>query len=434
MTTNRFRLTHIMSIVVAVILTITSLRLSQDIPTFVRVIPIILAWLAVLMRSVPTLAKPMVWLWRFPALLWLLELVAFVGVMVVWLINFQPAIGIPLSGAAWYWLVACAYGLIVLPTAGRRSQAPKPIGWVAGPLITLTTLVLIVLGLELGLRYVWVMSDNFQFSKMHRNWSRLYWKPLNEIGEGYRDYPPAPNDERTHILVAGDSLAAGYGVNNIDDTFPHQLGDLLGDNYTVNLVAQPGWGISTALGSLQSYPTKPDIIVLSHYINDIAEGPAGQQYGQPFPSIRLDPPENRRWWVENFYIANFLHYRVFLYTQHDSVGLYNDWLRGAYQNSAVWNAYQDEMKAWIDWANTNDAELVVLVWPNLLDIEGWRDVTDPVVTYFEERDIPVVDMGDDLLGEAPRKLTVNRFDAHPSVYSHQVAAGHLHRVLTGGDE
>ena len=52
--------------------------------------------------------------------------------------------------------------------------------------------------MELGLRYVWVMSDNFQFSAMHRNWSRLYWNPLNDVGEGYRDYPPAPNDERTH--------------------------------------------------------------------------------------------------------------------------------------------------------------------------------------------------------------------------------------------
>lgn len=428
---------QILSILLAVVLTIASTRLAGNTLNIIRSVPVILAWIAVLVRVVPSLSKPIVIVRRMPVLLWLIDLIAFIILIIVWLVVYQPAAGITLSGAEYFWLIGGFYGVIALSITGNpleEAQESSHIGWWAGPLITLTTIVLIIIGLELGLRYVWVMSDNFQFSKMHRNWSRLYWNPLNEVGEGYRDYPPAPNDERIQIIVAGDSLAAGYGVNNIDDTFPHLLGDLLGDDTTTNIVAQPGWGISTALGSMGSYPTKPDIVVLSHYINDIAEGSAGQQYGQPFPTIRLEPTEKQRWWVENFYIANFLYYRVFLYTQHDSVGLYNDWLRGAYENPTVWDAYQAEMQAWVDWTTANNAELVVIVWPNLLAIDDWRDVTDPVVSYFEAQNIPVVDMGAALQGENPSKLTVNLFDAHPSEYSHQVAAEYLRRVITGGNE
>jgi hypothetical protein len=45
-----------------------------------------------------------------------------------------------------------------------------------------------------------------------------------------------------------------------------------------------------------------------------------------------------------------------------------------------------------------------------------------------------MNMGDMLQGESPSKLTVNLFDAHPSVYSHRVAAGALYREITGGNE
>jgi hypothetical protein len=430
---SKMSMSRLLPIVIAVGLTMMSLLFDATPQGYIRTLPVVLAWVAVLVRFIPAFAKPIHFLWRNPALLWIIILIACVAIVLVWLIEFQPAVGIPLSGLELFWLIGGFYGVIAISTAITQPEKGN-IGWLASPLITLTTIVLIIIGVELGLRYLWIMSDNFQFSAMHRNWSRLYWNPLNDVGEGYRDYPPASNDERTHILVAGDSLVAGYGMNSIEDTFPHLLVDRLGENYTMNIVAQPGWGISTAFGAIQNYPTQPDIVILSHYINDIAEGAAGQQYGQPFPTIRLEPNDNQRWWVENFYIANFLYYRVYLYTQHDSVGLYNDWLRGAYENEVVWNAYQAEMQAWINWAAANDVELIVIVWSNLLAIEEWRDVTQPVIDYFLERGIPVVDMSEHLAGESPNKITVNLFDAHPSEYSHNVAAEQLYEVITGSKE
>lgn len=394
-----------------------------------RIAVLVMVWLTGLMLAIPMLSTPMRWLRRIPSLLWLVWLTAFVSIVLIWLLRFQPAVGLPISITEQLWLVGSSISLVVLPFAGISSDEESSIGWLAGPLITISTLIFIVIGLEFGLRYIWVMSDNFQFSKMHQNWNRLYWNPINDAG--YRDYAlPASNDARQNVLVIGDSLVTGYGVDDIADTFPHLLNDELGDDYTVNIVAQPGWGVASSFGAMQAYPIMPDIVVLSHYINDINEGTAAQSYGQAFPQIRVDPSESQRWWVDRFYIANFLYYRVFLYTQHDSLGLYNDWVYGAYTNSQVWQAYQAELQTVIDWTASNDVRLVVVVWSDLINIEQSQAITQPVINYFTEQAIPVVDMAQYVRDLPLNQRIVNPFDAHPSTMSHALAAAQIAQVLS----
>ena len=135
------------------------------------------------------------------------------------------------------------------------------------------------------------------------------------------------------------------------------------------------------------------------------------------------------WLVNNLYLANFLYYRVFLYFGHDSMTLYNDWIRHSYDDPALWSAYENEMQAVIDWAQVHQAQLVVLVWPNLLDVAGSRNLTTPVVDYFSLRGVPVVDMSVYLAETPPRRLVANPFDSHPSVYSHHLAAEQLYNVM-----
>lgn len=416
-------------LLVAVAFTIAAvLARTQDTPHGLLLAVILLPWCVAVVRM-PYLDDTLRALWRVPAVPIVLLLLGFALLLLGWLVAFQPAAGIAVQPMEIVYLLAGGYALVFgFGTGADSPQRGKP-GWLAGPLVTLATALLIVFAVELALRYLWVRSDNFQFSKMHQNWARLYWQPLNELN--YRDDPIPPQDDpRQHVIVAGDSLAAGYGVNDIDDTFPHLLDEMLGEDYTVNLVAQPGWGISTALALLDEYPLTPDVLILSHYTNDIAEGPAGDQYGQPFPQIRLEPDAGLiAWLVDNFYIANFLYYRVFLYMQHDAVRLYNEWIESAYNDPAVWAAYEDEMQAVIDWAAQREVRLVVLVWPNLLDIDGTQQYTQPVRDYFSAQGISVVDMGAALADDDPRRLIVNPFDAHPSAYSHQQAARALYDVL-----
>jgi len=415
-------------LIVPIIGTLLVVQINADsLPLWVIGLPLLLVWLSAIVRLVPSTATPLRWLLHVPALLWAIALLAFSLVIAGWITVFQPAVGITMRSAELYYLIGSAYGLVMLLVAAVRDSAHKrAIGFWSGPLLTLTTLILIVFAVELGLRYWLVMSDNFAFSKMHQNWTRLYWQPVNELG--YRDNAPA-SEAQINVMVAGDSLVTGYGINSIEDTFPQRLDDLLEDEYSVNIVAQPGWGISTAMDLLQDYPVQPDILVLSHFINDIVEGPAGQQYRQPFPQIRLEPTPNQEWWVNNWYIGNFLFYRVFLYTAHQSPALYNDWINSAYEDPAVWAAYQQEIQAVIDYATEKNVQLIVLVWPNLLDIEGTQAQTQPVIQFFVEQAVPLVDMSQYLREYSVSQRIVNTFDAHPSRLSHQIAAEQLFTIV-----
>lgn len=369
---------------------------------------------------------------RFAFVFWLAWLMAWVAAIVGWLLIFQPAIGIAMAWPDVFYIVACGVVLVLLPTTHLnrdvRAQMGHQLSWRAGLLLTLATLAIIVIGLEVSFRHI-AMSDNFAFSKMHENWHRLYWQPINELG--YRDYAVAQaNDGRQHIVVMGDSLVTGYGVNDIADTFPHRLGDLLGAEYSVNIVAQPGWGVSLALAVLQDYPLKPDILVVSHFINDIIESPAHDVYAQQFPSLRRNPDDSLRWWVDNVYLVNFLYWRVFHYLDYNAPQLYFDHIAGAYTNPDVWRVYEGELAKVMDWTQANDVQLVVLVWPNLGDVVGSRTMTAPVVDYFRQRDVPVVDMTDVLADIPAQQLVVSVFDAHPSIYAHEQAAqGLLSKVI-----
>jgi hypothetical protein len=366
---------------------------------------------------------PLGWLWRVPTLFWLVATLGVFAIGLGWLLVFQPSAGVALRVSEGWFIVASLVGWVGLATSGLTRTTLQTMGdqmhWRVNLLIVVGTLLLLLFGLELVLRYAVVMSDNFAFSKMHQNWVRLYWNPINELG--YRDDPLDPSEERTHILVMGDSLASGYGINSIRDTFPHVMGDALGAPYAVNIAAEPGWGTGTARAAVQQFPLIPDILVLSFYLNDIVEGDAARVYSAPFPAIRVSPSTEAAWWIENLYIANFYYYRLYHYSTVQSGQQYLDWVLNAFTDPTVWAAYQGELDQVRQWASDNGVMLVAVVWGNMPDLERSRDATNAVVDYFKSHDVPVVDMPALLQGQSASQLVVNAFDAHPSVYAHKIA-------------
>lgn len=399
-------------------------------------VPLILMWATVLLRIFHRRLPILAWRQRFPGLFWLLWLLGFAAVFVFWLILFQPSLATSWQSLEVFYLLSCIYWLIFFFSTGlNRAELQfmlEKSGIGSGFVLMLASIIIVIFSIELGMRYIWVYSDSFAFSRMHQTWMDVYWKPLNSLS--YRDNePPASADSRTHIIVAGDSLASGYGVNDINDTFPHLLQKKLGDDYTTNIVAQPGWGISTAMHFVQEYPVAPDILILSHYLNDIIEGDAKNQYGVPFPQLRITPDPALAWWIDTFYIPNFFFYRLYHYSSGDAAGKYNRYTLAAYDNPAVWAAYEQELQAVIDWTAAHHIRLIVLVWCNLLDADDSRRYTIPVVEYFHTRDIPVVDMTAILANEPASKLVVNPYDSHPSVYSHTQAATALFTIVRKGD-
>jgi lysophospholipase L1-like esterase len=90
--------------------------------------------------------------------------------------------------------------------------------------------------------------------------------------------PPGPRSGRTgsgsmlRLLIAGDSAAAGVGVDHQDQALSGQLQALLAPRFDLHweLIARTGHTTADLLGRLQAEPARPfDVVVLSLGVNDV---------------------------------------------------------------------------------------------------------------------------------------------------------------------
>jgi len=129
--------------------------------------------------------------------------------------------------------------------------------------------------------YCFVQSDGFAFTLSANRWHAKYWKPINSYG--YRDYEPEWGKKT--VFVVGDSFAAGAGIRNIDNRLSNVLSQKLGDDWTVTILAQSGWSPDEYLKALQDHQEKPDVIIISYFLNDIVR--AAETCGMAVPKIPI---------------------------------------------------------------------------------------------------------------------------------------------------
>lgn len=298
----------------------------------------------------------------------------------------------------------------------------------SGLMISLTTLVIMMIGLEASLRSWLVFSNGYATGSIHTEWVYRYWNPLNELQfrdyDIYRDIDPATQ----RVMVLGDSFAAGIGVNDIDDTFPHLLGDTLGEDYAIYNVAHAGWNTDQQIEGLIKYPFEPDILVYSYFLNDASY--VSPALNAEFAEI-FAPPEGLLFdLVGRFFLADFLYWNV--YTQYLRAGNYGygNLVLDVYRDELLWERHRGDIKIIIDWAHDEaDADIVMLLWPVLTQVEDSREINQQVREYVEGLGVRVVDMGDYVDDVPVLQRIANPFDMHPSAWSHQVAAEQLYQAL-----
>lgn len=386
---------------------------------------LVLVW-ALMALVIVNKANPLVrllrWLRARPVLFWLLLVVYGVIGIGGWYARYQPVAGRLLNGEMVAFLLMLLWGWIVLFTVGwgadDRHVISSKLGqsrW-TGVLITLTTMALLLLGIEGVMRLTLVQSDAFAFTIMHEQWTQLYWNPINELG--FRDYPPNSDPDITHILVLGDSFASGHGVNDIDDTFPHILAHELGDGYSVNIAAEPGWDTDREMTGLAEYPVQPNIVILSYYYNDIGYALPDNPVQVTFPTPPID------WLEDHFFIASFLYWHVFQ-TNVGGDHTYAENLLAGYDNPDVWTRHEQNLAQIVVWSRDRQIPVIVLAWGGIRAPEVTRPAIDRVAGYFDSQNVPVVNMIDVLADEDPSTLTVNAFDDHPNAIAHRLAADAL---------
>jgi hypothetical protein len=202
---------------------------------------------------------------------------------------------------------------------------------------------------------------------------------------------------------------------------------MLDDDYTVMNVGRLGAETKEYFQMVREYPYPPEILVLSFYVNDIADTYTAMGISQP-NFISRTPPL-----VDDSYAANFFYWRIYRLGPHEWSNDYWDWLRGLYENPEVWRAYRKVLLEISEFTEENEIKLIVVVFPNLLTIEESQPITSKVVELFREEGTPVVDVSQLVAGQDAQNLIVNAVDWHPNESVHRLVAEELHRLILRGE-
>ncbi|MGQ9890084.1 MAG: SGNH/GDSL hydrolase family protein [Aggregatilineales bacterium] len=383
-------------------------------------------------------ALPVRWLRRRPILYWLVLLATLSSGLGLWIVNFQPTNGRPLEAVEYLILLTLAWVLVYLLFYDLHTDQLRAIGaelgqsQLAGAMVTLTTVVFIFFAAEAYLRLFYITTDGYGFTAMNYHWYKnFYWGHYNSLG--YRDAEPLPADaDVIRVAVVGDSFAMGHGINNLEDTFARRLGHALGPGYDVNVIAHSGWDTDVQLYHLDSYPLRPNVVILSYYLNDIDHL---LQTPELNPDNRFAFPDDPTlsWFILNFFAPNYVYYNLLQFTSTERTSNHLQDLVNAHLNDNFWQRQAQLLFEIVSWTRDHNARLIALLWPHITAIDESQPAVQRVRAFFEEAGVPVVDMSDALRGHDPRQLVVNRFDSHPGVEAHRLAAAALYPIVAHAD-
>jgi hypothetical protein len=370
---------------------------------------------------------------RRPLLNWVLFLVLFVAWNVLWILSTQPTMGRPLAAWEIAYLVVGILVLGVLLFAGwseadlrAAATALTRSRW-TGWLMTITTVVVLFFAGEWYLRLFYITTDAYGFTAMNYWWYQNYGL-AQDNQYGYRDNEPlSDSPDLIRIAILGDSFAMGHGINRREDTFPQILEQRLGAGYDVNLIADSGRDTDLHLPFLEQYPFTPDILIYSYYLNDMDYLLTGER--SPDANFAFIENEPLRWFVTEFFLPNYLYYNLLQFTnQARNAGFVNS-LVSAYDDPVMWDEQRFRLNQMIDWAEARDIPMIVLIWPHIAAIESSQSAVTRVSDVFTSRGVDVIDMSPILAAHPINQLVINRFDTHPSIFAHQLAADALEPLV-----
>lgn len=291
-----------------------------------------------------------------------------------------------------------------------------------GLMISYVMVLLVLAGAETYFRFLYADSG-WGFTLAHQNWEDRYWQ-TNE--RGFRDvaWQPDDFDDKTTVAVLGDSFASGWGVNDPQNRFSNVLAQHLGAEYAVINLAVPGTSTPQQLELLQQNPPdSPDVVLLQYFLNDIEL--ASASVSRLWETDFVTAPAHHSIATDS-YFGNYLYWLLYplLHPVNATFeGSYWEWQYETYDNYAIWQIHEEQLHAFVDYVESIDAELYVVLFPNMEDPVGSIPYIDRVKFVFEERGYSdnVMTLYDEVAAwdSASAPLVASPRDAHPSAAFHR---------------
>ena len=324
---------------------------------------------------------------------------------------------------------------LVLWWRNRRRRAGRSTTPADGSLSILFVCLLLVLAEGCFFRFV-NLSDSFANSNMGRLW---FARNVRENNWGHRDnidytLQPAPGKKR--IVFVGDSFAFGHGVSDVEGRFANRirrrLEEVAPGRYEVYALCFPGWSTrreAEFLSKLAGTGFRADWIVLAYVPNDpiyLDDLNAQDQRNRDVMQGLL--PQAFLW--RKSYLANFLYYRLVV-MRAPEIREYYDWAKKGFE-SPYWEEHAKDLRRLPYYSERLGARFAVATFPFLHSLGPrytYADVHRKLDGFWKDQGVPHVDLLETLNRHEPAELMVNRYDAHPNVLAHRLAAEEIYRKL-----
>jgi hypothetical protein len=261
-------------------------------------------------------------------------------------------------------------------------------------------------------------------------WFFRNWKPINAYG--YRD-DPVDTTKTFNIFALGDSYTAGHGLADYTQRYSNLLEqELISYDTGVQVInlGRNGADTQEEFTLMQSFIEAsgiyPDAIVLQYFGNDIED--VARRYGLDFDGFARysDLPPGFNEAIESSYFLNYFYWLM----PHGDMEPYIDFIHKAYHDSIIFQAYLNDIKLFTDYCSRCNIPLLVLVFPFLQDLETSRTMfVDKMCQYFDQQDIPYIDVSRVVEGISVPDRTINNNDSHSSAQTNRLITDAMKPIM-----
>lgn len=273
--------------------------------------------------------------------------------------------------------------------------------------------LLAVCAAEAYFRYVHASPDSM-LPHAYQNWFDHYFSTNSR---GFRD---EESFNENSILVVGNGVTAGMGIENVQDRYTEVLAAHL-DREVINL------GVIKTSPERQRYMLdsfqNPEVILWQISLDDIEETALKfkQAWTPPLPDAPLI--------VDDFSLLNFLYWRNVTPPTTYNNQTYPEWLYALYDNVVVWEVHAALINAFLDEVETSGARLIVVIFPSLRDPNPVNSVAyiDRVAGVIEGRGYTdILKLYDDFAARGITESSVSPRVPYPNVEFHRYLGDKLY--------
>lgn len=292
---------------------------------------------------------------------------------------------------------------------------------IGNSLVFLLVSSVVLLSGEVYYRFLYDTTDGFGLAKTTKRWFQRHFH-VNRFG--YRDsieYRSQKPDGKHRLTFLGDSITVGHGIPDVENRFANKMRAIRGGD-EVHVLARCGWNTSDHYQVLRTRAGKNyefDVVVLIYCINDLGElNPTWKQ------TLReLEVEAGRGFLVRHSYFLSLLRCRIKALSDPD-LAEYRRFIRDNYEGP-VWESQKQRLRKLRDEVQARGARLLVVTFP-FLDSLGpdyeYEHAHARLAAFWQEIDVPHLDLLDTYRSYEPNELIVNRHDAHPNELAHALAA------------